>query len=172
MKKVFKSFVIVAVLVVAMVSTSAVFAQTTSPGGSRPGNSTSDANSGGMGNGHRGSNQGSQDGPIHDALISAFAEALGLTIDEINALLADGETMSEIAISTGMTYDEFVVLLNEIHEQIIGQAEADGIQIQEQARLYFAQQSRVGGMFGLHFERGTGMRGQGLFGTNDCPYYN
>lgn len=177
MKKVLKSLVIVAVLMVALASTSAVFAQTTSPGGSLPGNSTSDAYGGTMGNGRRGGHQGyqtyaSQDSIVHDALIGAFTDALGLTVDDVNARLADGETMSEIAVSTGMTYDEFVVLLNEIHEQVIDQAAADGVLFQEQARLYFAQEARAGGMFGLNVERGSGMMGQGLYGTNDCPYYD
>ena len=172
MKNLFKALAIVAVIGIALASTSAVFAQTTPNGGS------TGSFGGGMGNGRRGGNQGtpayaSQDGIVHDALISAFADALGLPVDELNTRLAAGETMSEIAISTGMTYDEFVVLLNEIHEQVIDQAAADGLLIQQQTRLYFAQESRVGGMFGLNVEqRGTGMMGQGLYGTGDCPYYD
>jgi uncharacterized protein YidB (DUF937 family) len=130
-----------------------------------------------MGDGRRGGSQGyqaygTQDGIVHDALVTSFADVLGLSIDEVNARLADGETLSDIALSTGMTYDEFVVLFNDIHEQVIDQAAADGLLIQEQARLYFAQETRAGGMFGLNVERGTGMMGQGLYGTGDCSYIN
>ena len=88
----------------------------------------------------------------------------------INERLADGETMSEIALSTGMSYDEFIVLLNEIHEQVIDQVVGDGVMTQDQARLYLAREARTGGMFGLNDGRST-MMGQGLYGTNDCPYY-
>jgi hypothetical protein len=175
MKKVFKSLVVVAVLVVALASTSAVFAQTTSPGSSNPGNPTGSASAGAMGNGRRGGYQvnplnETQDGILHDEMVAAFAEALGLTVDEINERLADGETMSEIALSTGMNYDEFIVLLNEIHEQVIDQVVGDGVMTQDQARLYLAREARAGGMFGLNDGRST-MMGQGLYGTNDCPYY-
>ena len=170
MKNLFKTLAIVAVIGIALASTSSVFAQTTSNGGS-----TGSFGGGAMGNGRRGGSQGNQtyapqDGIVHDALISAFADALGLTVDELNTRLADGETMSEIALSTGMTYDEFRVLLNEIHELVIDQAVMDGIMTQTQARIYLAQEARIGGMFGLNVERGTGMRGQGVYGTGDCPY--
>ena len=170
MKNLFKTLAIVAVIGIALASTSSVFAQTTPNGGS-----TGSFGGGAMGNGRRGGSQtyqgtGTQDGIVHDALISAFADALGLTVDELNTRLADGETMSEIALSTGMTYDEFRVLLNEIHELVIDQAVMDGIMTQTQARIYLAQEARIGGMFGLNVERGTGMRGQGLYGTGDCPY--
>ena len=170
MKNLFKTLAIVAVIGIALVSTSSVFAQANTPGGS-----TGNSAGGGMGNGRRGGSQTyqaseTQDGVVHDALISAFAEALGLTVDEVNTRLADGETMSEIALSTGMTYDEFRVLLNEIHELVIDQAVMAGTMTQTQARVYFAREARVGGMFGLNVERGTGMMGQGLYGTGDCPY--
>ena len=170
MKNLFKALAIVAVIGVALASTSAVFAQ-----GNIPGTSTSNFAGGKMGDGRRGGSQGyqayeTQDGIVHDALVNAFADALGLSIDEVNTRLANGETLSDIALSTGMTYDEFVVLFNDIHEQVIDQAVADGLLIQEQARLYFAQEARSGGMFGLNVERGTGMTGQGLYGTGDCPY--
>ena len=170
MKNLFKALAIVAVIGVALASTSAVFAQ-----GNTPGTSTGNFAGGTMGGGRRGGSQGyqaygTQDGIVHDALVTAFADALGLSIDEVNARLADGETLSDIALSTGMTYDEFVVLFNDIHEQVIDQAATDGLLIQEQARLYFAQEASAGGMFGLNVERGTGMMGQGLYGTGDCSY--
>lgn len=169
MKNLFKTLAIVAVIGIALASTSAVFAQ-----GTTPGNSSGSTTGGAMGNGRRGGNQGyqaseTQDGILHDALITAFAEALGLTVDEVNTRLADGETMSEIALSTGMTYDEFVVLLNEIHEQVRDQAVMDGTMTQTQARIFFAREAHSGGMFGLNINRGMG---QGLYGTNDCPYFD
>ncbi|HCU57755.1 MAG TPA: hypothetical protein DF984_05975 [Anaerolineaceae bacterium] len=165
MKNLFKTLAIVAVIGIALASTSAVFAQ-----GNTPGNSTDSTAGGAMGNGRRGGNQGyqaseTQSGIVHDALITAFAEALGLTVDELNTRLATGETMSEIALSTGMTYDEFVVLLNEIHEQVRDQAMMDGTMTQ--ARVYFSREARTGGMYGLNINRGMG---QGLYGTGDCPY--
>ncbi len=127
MKNLIKTLVVITVIGVALASTSAVFAQSTPPGNSNPGGSTSNTVGGGMGSGRRGGNQAyqaddTQDGILHDALITAFAEALGLSVDEVNVRLADGETMSEIALSTGMTYDEFMVLFNEIHELVTNQA--------------------------------------------------
>lgn len=168
MKNLFKAIAIVAVIGIALASTSAVFAQATTPG-----NSTGSTVGGAMGNGRRGGNQGyqaseTQDGILHDALVTAFAEALGLTVDEVNARLADGETLSEIALSTGMTFDEFVVLFNEIHEGVKDQAIMDGTLTQTQARFSFAREARAAGIFG--WNDGRGMMGQGLYGTNDCPY--
>lgn len=173
MKNLFKAIAIVAVIGIALASTSAVFAQTTSPGSSVPGHSTDTTFGGNMGNGRRGGNQGyqayeTQDGILHDALVTAFADALGLSVDDVNARLADGETLSEIALSTGMTFDEFVVLFNEIHERVKDQAIMDGTLTQTQARFTFAHEAQAAGIFG--WNDGRGMMGQGLYGTNDCPY--
>jgi hypothetical protein len=164
MKNLIKTLAIVAVIGIALASTSSVFAQATPPGNSNSGGSN--------GNGRRGGSQtyqadGTQDGIVHDALITAFAEALGLSVDEVETRLADGETMSEIALSTGMTLDEFRVLLNEIHELVIDQGIMAGTMAQIQARVNFARETRAAGMFGLNDWSGMG---RGLYGTNDCPY--
>ena len=175
MKNLIKTLLVVAVIGVALASTSAVFAQTTSPENSLPGNSTGGVSGDAMGYGRRSGNQvyqlsEAQDGLLHDAIITAFAETLGLSADEVNLRLADGETMSEIALSTGMTYDEFTILLNEIHEQVVDQAVMDGTLTQEQAKLYWSRETRAAGTFGLN--DGRSMMEQRLFGTNACPYDN
>jgi hypothetical protein len=38
-----------------------------------------------------------QNGFLHDEMIAAFAEKLGLTVEELNARTAGGETFAEIA---------------------------------------------------------------------------
>ena len=116
--------------------------------------------------------QGNSDGILHDYLIAAYSEALNIPVADLEARLDSGKTMSQIAISTGMTLDEFRTLMADIRTQAIDQALADVVITQAQAdwlKLHGAGQM-AGGQAG----RGYGMRGAG-FGQNAnpaCPYYN
>lgn len=76
------------------------------------------------------------DGPeylMHDDMMAAFAEALGLSVDALEARLDAGETMADIAQSEGMSRDEFFTLMQDVRSQALEQAVEDGSITQEQA---------------------------------------
>jgi len=159
MKKVWIGIVLVGVLVAAFAATGLVLAQAGAPQGTQ-GNSQF-----GMGlHGMMANSQGlarTGEGPLHDYMVAAFADQLGLTVDEINQRLSDGEHMVDIALDQGLTLDEFRALMLDIRAQALEQAVADGVITQEQADWM----STRGGMRG-------GMRGS--FGGNftNCPMVN
>jgi hypothetical protein len=80
--------------------------------------------------------------------------------------------MSQIALSTGLTVDQFRTLMVETRSQAIDQAVADGTLTQTQAD--WMSQRGAGQMAGGQMGNGRGMHGggQGQFANPDCPYYN
>jgi hypothetical protein len=74
-----------------------------------------------------------QIGPLHTNMVEAFAAKFGLTVDEINTRLAAGERMYDIALSAGVAADEFPALMQEVRNQAISAALADGVITQDQA---------------------------------------
>ena len=178
MKKLTKSLVVLAVVVVALASTSAVFAQ-----GTGPGTAGVQTGTGYVGNSQRGGGAfsygdvyGLNDELLHDAYLAAYAEALSLDVEELEVRLDEGETMAEIAISTGLTLDEFKTLMDEVRTEVLEQAVMDGIITQVQAdQIAFrgAAMTRYAGMeFGAGMLQGSGRRGgsQGMFGNAQGSY--
>ena len=110
------------------------------------------------------------DGILHDYMIAAFAEKLNIPVADLEARLDQGETMAQIAVSTGLTIDQFRTLMVEARTQAIDQAVADGTLTQEQAD--WMKQRGAGQMAGGQMGNGRGMRGagQGQFANPDCPY--
>jgi len=165
MNKLVLSFVILAVVVAALFTTGSVFAQGPAP----------QAQSGAaMGRGPRGGQAGpnlSQEGFLHDDLIAYYAEQLGLSVDELNTRLASGETLSQIAFSTGLSVDEFRALMVDARAAALDQAVTDGSLTQAQAD-WMAQHGAGVSAGGA----GRGMRGAaagsglGQFANPDCPY--
>ncbi len=136
MKKLVLSLVIVAVIAVAFGTASSVYAQSTTP--QAPANGTGygyNAGARGVRGGMMGQTAvaGTQDGLLHDEMIAVLSDKLGISVDDLNARLADGETLSQIAISEGLTIDEFIALRTEVRSQVISAAVADGTLTQEQA---------------------------------------
>jgi len=72
-------------------------------------------------------------GPMHDAMMGAFAEAFGLSQEELEARQAAGETMWEIAEAQGFSAEEFASLMTEARSEALEQAVAEGTITQEQA---------------------------------------
>ncbi len=94
----------VAIAVLAIGATGVVYTQTPSqaPGSGAARMGGRDPRGGsGVGNGV------AVEGILHDYLIAAYAEALNIPVADLEARLDSGETMSQIAISTGITLDEF-----------------------------------------------------------------
>ncbi len=50
-----------------------------------------------------------------DAMVDAISEATGLSVDEINTRLADGERLYTIALDAGLTEEELDALMDEVH---------------------------------------------------------
>lgn len=100
---------------------------------------------------------GTQTGVLHDEMIAAFAQQLGLTVEDLNAQLAQGQTMAQIAAGKGYTAEQFAALMTEVRNQALDQAVKDGQITQDQANWMK--------------QRGASI-GRGRFGTMDCPFYD
>jgi hypothetical protein len=168
MKKGLLGFMVVAVVAIALGSAVSAHAQSNTP--QYPVQGTG-YGMGGRGNrgGMMGENvNGTQDGLLHDEIISVFSEKLEIPIDELNVRLANGETLSAIAYSKGLTYDQFRSLMVETRVQALDTAVKSGTLTQVQADW---MKTRGAGMA----NGGTGMRGdgfgQGQFSNAECPYF-
>jgi len=96
-------------------------------------------------------------GPMHEYMEDAFAEALGITHDELEARLDAGETMGSIAQAQGLSDDEFAKLMVDARTKAMERAVAAGILTQEQAdwMIQRMQQMQDGG-----------------FGPGNCPMHD
>jgi hypothetical protein len=88
-------------------------------------------------------------GPMHEYMEDAFAEALGISHDELEAKLDEGETMWSIAQAQGLSDEEIATLMVDARTQALEKAVADGVMTQEQAdwmtqRMQQAQESGFG----------------------------
>lgn len=176
MNKLVLSILVVAVIAIALGTAGFVSAQAPTPQTPVPGSGY------GMGGGRgaRGGmmNQGvavaDQDGILHDAMTAVYAQKLGISAADIEARLAKGETMAQIASSKGLTAEQFYALMADARSQAVAQAVKDGTLTQAQADW---MNQRGGGqmMGGSHGMRGgQGMRGAGQGRNADpttCPYY-
>jgi len=103
---------------------------------------------------------------LHDLMMEAWSAELGISVDELNTRLDGGESLSQIALSAGLTFDEFWTLRDSIRSTAVEQALADGSITQEQAdliqqsiQLRAAGQAR--GAAGAGRGMGGAMRGSG-----------
>jgi DNA-binding CsgD family transcriptional regulator len=79
---------------------------------------------------------GGDAGPMaeyRDEMHAAVAEALGLSVEEFEAALAEGKTPQQIAEEQGIAQEEFCADLHGAAEGILAQAVSDGAITQEQA---------------------------------------
>jgi hypothetical protein len=169
MNKTLLSIVIVAVVAIALVTAGFVYAQAPTPQAPVPGSGYGQGMMGGRGarGGMMGANaSGTQDGLLHDEMIAVYAQKLGISVEDLNARLAKGETMAQIASSKGLTADQFTTLMADARGQAIDQAVKNGTLTQVQAD--WMKQRGTGMVNG-----GRGMRGngQGRNANPDCPYY-
>lgn len=104
-----------------------------------------------------GSGLGRGAGIMHDYMISAFAKAIGLTVEEVDTRLAKGETFKEIAIAQGTAEADLPALANQVRKAALDQAVADGIITQAQADQMLEHMKNL----------------QGLnFDFEDCPMWD
>lgn len=112
---------------------------------------------GGMSQGSRGGMMNAtydgEYGPMHEFMLAGFAEAFGLSVDELEARRAAGETMWQVAEAQGYSLEEFSALMFEIRSAALEQAVAAGLITQEQADWMLSRwESMQAGGFGT----GTG----------------
>jgi hypothetical protein len=95
-------------------------------------------------------------GIMHDDMISAFADAVDLTVDEVNTRLESGETIREIAIAQGFTEEQLPDLVTQVRQAALDKAVADGDITQAQADLMLEHMNEyIGEGFGPGFGSGT-----------------
>lgn len=94
--------------------------------------------------GRRGGQLQAMAGPLHEYKVQAMAEALGLTVDQLEERLATGETMWQIAQTQGMTLEAFQTKMVEITKNAINLALADGKITQTQADRMLSRVERMG----------------------------
>ena len=71
--------------------------------------------------------------PVHSAMVAALAEKLGVSTDELNAALAEGKTMWQVAEERGLSTDEITILMQEAHTAALEQAVSEGYLTSDQA---------------------------------------
>ena len=113
---------------------------------------------------------------VHDLMMEAWSTELGLSVEEIETLEDAGERLSQIAISTGIAFEDFRALKTEIHTSVAEQALAAGYIDQAQYDWMIQAAERQASGFGGGYGMGTrsadgtgtgyGMRrGGGQFGS-------
>ncbi|MFN2216467.1 MAG: hypothetical protein ACK2TS_05930, partial [Anaerolineales bacterium] len=189
MKKTFIAILIAVVAVAAIAGIGIAYAKGPGGNGSSNGSSMMSADGAGYGSGMMNTNgsavaAGSQymaqsaqgmapefgDEILHDGMVAYFANALGIDAADLETRLEAGETMADIAISEGLTLDEFQALMVEARDAAIAQALADGTLTQEQVDQM--QQMNQFGLERMGGGYGRGMRGagqQGQYTNPDCP---
>ncbi len=117
--------------------------------------------------GQKGPRDGS--GLLHEYMAEAMADALGVTVEELQASHDAGEKLYDLALAQGFAAEDIPALMRGAHDAAVEAALADGVITQEQVDL---MQSR-GGKRGERrnndargqFEGGRGNRGsRGGFG--------
>ena len=95
-------------------------------------------------------------GPMHEAMIATFAEALDLIPEEIEARHDAGETLWEIAEAEGLSAEEIQDLMFSTHDFALEDAVANGWMTEEQAGWMNAHMEQMwsgdyqNGSFGSH----------------------
>lgn len=72
-------------------------------------------------------------GPMHDYMVEAYAQALGITVVELQDQLATGENMWQIALSLGFSEEAVPGLMIAAHTQALNKAVEAGVLTRQQA---------------------------------------
>lgn len=100
------------------------------------------------------------EGPLHDNIVAAVADALGMSATDLDAKLASGETLGAIAQDEGLSLDDFRALFVEARKTAIEKAQAEGVLTQDQARWM------------TQFMNGVGPNPDRIIGTSgNCPMW-
>ncbi len=161
MKKLMVGLIVIGVVIAAFGTATVVNAQSGTPqpyygqnGGGRYGNRT--------GAGLQGENEA-----VHDLMMEAWSAELGISVDELNTRLDAGETMSQIALSSGLSFEEFWTLKSAVHSSVAEQALEQGLITQAQADWMQQAAQRQAGGYGRGM--GAGMNGDARGLGANCP---
>jgi len=99
-------------------------------------------------------------GPLHDYMFNAFAQALGITPEELETRRQAGDTLWVIAQEKGLTAEQFQEVMTTARTNAANQAVADGVITQEQADFML---QRMGRMMGNRAAPGFGSGNGGCF---------
>ena len=110
---------------------------------------------------------GNNGGYLHMYMVNAFAEKLGLKVEDINARLTAGESMYDIALADGVKAEDFSALMVEVRTIAMNAAVKDGVITQEQADWMSSRGFGRGGM--MNGNGGTGCPMQNGTGTGYGP---
>ncbi len=117
----------IAVVAALGLGTAVAYAQTETPPAQLGGHGL------GMGRGMRFAQGDGTYGPLHDDMIAALANGLGLSADDLKARLAKGETAGAIAQAKGMSLEQFRSLWQQARTEAVKTALAKGEITQAQA---------------------------------------
>jgi hypothetical protein len=88
------------------------------------------------------------EGPLHTFMVVEWSKKLDLNVNDINTRLAAGESMYDIALSAGVTAEEFPVMMAEVRTNAVNVAVAANVITQEQADWMLLHGQGMGGMHG------------------------
>ncbi len=91
-----------------------------------------------------------------ETMHTAVADALGISVEELDAALADGQSLASLAEEKGVDMADVQAAMQAVRDEAIQQAVEDGLITQEQADLLKEQ-----GGLGLGFGRGHDGHGRG-----------
>ncbi len=115
----------------------------------------------GIGGGH-GPMMTNGEGPLHDYMIKAYADALKMTPDALETRLDNGETVYQVAASQGVPADQIPTLLADARSKALDAAVAAGAITADQASWMKSRGFGQGG-YGSGTCDGTGQQlGRGM----------
>lgn len=106
------------------------------------------------------------EGPLHDYMVNAFAQAVGLTPTVVESRLDAGETMYAIALSQGIAADQIPTVLAGARSKALDAAVSAGVITADQATWMKSRGmgQGLGTCDGTGQGVGGGMRGRGASG--------
>jgi len=116
-------------------------------------------------------------GPMHEYMVEALADALGISTSELSERLASGESLSAIAEDLGLSVDEFQQLFSQARQTAIENAQEAGVLSQEQAEWMLQAMAGAGlnghcPMLGGDATADARFGGMGMFGNRSSGWGN
>ncbi len=115
---------------------------------------------------------GGEEGPMHDDMVAALADALGLTPEEVEARHDAGETLWDIAAGQGLSPEEINDLMLSLHDKALDEAVDEGWLTSDQAEWMDAHmEDMMGGNYGgmMNYNGTTGSAYGGMMGGYTAP---
>jgi hypothetical protein len=105
-----------------------------------------------------------QEGPLHEYMVTAMANALGISGSDFEARQDAGKTAYQIALDLGISADKIPALLSGARAKALEAAQAAGVVTQQQADWMKSRGAGMGNCDGTGAGRGAGMMGGGMMG--------